>query len=459
MKKFTFFTIILILLLLSCTVSDLLAQTVIPGGYVSGIWTADGSPYLIQGDITVHSDSTLTIEPDVDVNFQGHYILTVNGELQAVGTEAGLISFVAADTVIGWKGITFFGTGIGQIEFATVQYVRSNEWGVSAIFIASTGHVTIAHSEIVNNTGYYGGGIWMEPSYGANFTISYCNISRNEAIWKGGGIYGGGVGTIEYCVISENYCTVGDYSGGAAYIYSPLNTVIFDHCTFSRNDGSIVDGIRLDSQSLMTIRNCIFEGHTNVAISASADSIVTYCDFYNNGVDIYPSPPGFGDLVEVNANGDSCDVFYNLFLDPMFADAENGDFHLQEDSPCIDAGNPESPCDPDSTICDMGALYYDQSVGIEDRFDLIPERITLSQNYPNPFNAFTLIKYKLPRQTQVAINIYDILGHKVNTLLNQQQQAGYHQVVWNAENFSSGMYFYKLQAGDYIETKKMMLLK
>ena len=241
MKKFVFLAIISMSLISSGFFSDISADTIIPGGSVSGTWTAAGSPYLIQGDITIHDDSTLNIEPGVEVNFQGHYIFTVNGEIQAIGTETDSISFFAANTVIGWKGISFLYPGTGRIEFSTVQYVRSNEYYVSAIFCGSSEHVTIAHCLIANNTGYNGGGIWLEPSYGANFTISHCVISHNEAGYsylnKGGGIYGGGTGIIEYCVISENICLGSENSGGAAYIYSPANIVIFDHCTISRNDG------------------------------------------------------------------------------------------------------------------------------------------------------------------------------------------------------------------------------
>jgi len=395
----------------------------------------------------------------VHVNFQGHYIFIVNGELQAVGTEADSICFFAADTVIGWKGISFGEPGIGQIAFATVQYVRSNEWGVSAIYCGTSGHMTIAHSEIKNNTGYYGGGIWLDPTWGANFTISHCNISHNEASQYGGGIYGGGTGIIEYCVISDNICLGGYNSGGAAYIYSPINIVIFDHCTFSRNDGVISDGIRLDPQSLMTCRNCIFEGHRTWAIFGSADSIVMYSDFYNQGFDINPPPPGFGDLVEINVNGDSCDIYGDIFFDPLFENPDNCDYHLLEDSPCIDAGNPDSPCDPDSTICDMGAFYYDQHIGIDDLLDVVPLSFNLSQNYPNPFNASTMINYELPQQSQVIINIYNILGRRVSIIQDGIKQPGYYQVAWQPSDLSSGIYFYKLQAGDYTEIKKMILLK
>jgi hypothetical protein len=89
----------------------------------------------------------------------------------------------------------------------------------------------------------------------------------------------------------------------------------------------------------------------------------------------------------------------------------------------------------------------------------MPERFILFQNYPNPFNASTVIRFDLPYQSHVIIDIYDILGSKVKALLDKQHPAGYHQVIWNAEDFASGIYFYKLQAGDYNETKKMMLVK
>jgi hypothetical protein len=89
----------------------------------------------------------------------------------------------------------------------------------------------------------------------------------------------------------------------------------------------------------------------------------------------------------------------------------------------------------------------------------LPAIYALNQNYPNPFNAGTVIRYELPQQSHVIIEIYDILGRKVTTLTDDLQPPGYHQVIWNAENVSSGVYFYKLQAGNYSETKKMTLVK
>lgn len=103
-------------------------------------------------------------------------------------------------------------------------------------------------------------------------------------------------------------------------------------------------------------------------------------------------------------------------------------------------------------------LSFFQTVVVEEPMGH-PSEFALSQNYPNPFNASTTIRYNLHKPSDATIDIYDILGRKVRTLVNGKQPAGYHQAVWNARDISSGMYFYKIQAGDYIETKKMVLLK
>jgi hypothetical protein len=92
-----------------------------------------------------------------------------------------------------------------------------------------------------------------------------------------------------------------------------------------------------------------------------------------------------------------------------------------------------------------------------------PGIFTLYQNYPNPFNPTTKIKYSIPVGTQHAVSVqlkvYDILGREVATLVNKQQQPGNYEVEFNASNFASGVYFYQLRAGNFISTKKMILLK
>jgi len=99
--------------------------------------------------------------------------------------------------------------------------------------------------------------------------------------------------------------------------------------------------------------------------------------------------------------------------------------------------------------------------GVEDelREDSLPISLSVNQNHPNPFNASTSIKYDLPSSCEVTIEIYDLLGRKIQTLSPGEQQPGLHSIAWKADGYSSGVYFYRIQAGEYIETKKMLLLK
>ncbi|MBK7631989.1 MAG: SBBP repeat-containing protein [Ignavibacteriales bacterium] len=112
------------------------------------------------------------------------------------------------------------------------------------------------------------------------------------------------------------------------------------------------------------------------------------------------------------------------------------------------------------TSVDFATIKYSQTpTGINQTEYSLPEKYSLHQNYPNPFNPSTVIKYQLPISSQVIIKVYDVLGKEVATLVNEEKPAGRYQVNWNASNLSSGIYFYKIQSGSFVETKKMILLK
>ena len=89
----------------------------------------------------------------------------------------------------------------------------------------------------------------------------------------------------------------------------------------------------------------------------------------------------------------------------------------------------------------------------------IPSAYRLYQNYPNPFNPSTNISYTIPELSRVKITLYNILGQEVKVLVNEEKPAGYYNIEFNAANLPSGVYFYQLVAGDFIQTKKMLLLK
>ena len=84
---------------------------------------------------------------------------------------------------------------------------------------------------------------------------------------------------------------------------------------------------------------------------------------------------------------------------------------------------------------------------------------SLSQNFPNPLNPETVIRYSIPKAEEVSLVVYNLIGEEVTHLIGETQQAGYYNVTWDASNVASGIYFYRLQAGDFVQTRKMILLK
>ncbi|MBT3961025.1 MAG: T9SS type A sorting domain-containing protein, partial [Candidatus Marinimicrobia bacterium] len=113
---------------------------------------------------------------------------------------------------------------------------------------------------------------------------------------------------------------------------------------------------------------------------------------------------------------------------------------------------------------DVWDIMIDISNTLAINENMIPDTYVLHQNYPNPFNPITMLRYDLPKDALVNITIYDMLGREVRTLVNTTQDAGFKSVIWNATNnqgmsVSSGVYIYSIEAGEFTQTKKMVLLK
>jgi subtilisin-like proprotein convertase family protein len=104
----------------------------------------------------------------------------------------------------------------------------------------------------------------------------------------------------------------------------------------------------------------------------------------------------------------------------------------------------------------VNITYYDP-IGITKT--QVPVKFSLSQNYPNPFNASTKISYEIPERGNVKLIIYDILSREVSVLANSEHKAGKYEAVWNADNYASGIYFYRIVYRDIIQSKKMALIK
>jgi len=103
-------------------------------------------------------------------------------------------------------------------------------------------------------------------------------------------------------------------------------------------------------------------------------------------------------------------------------------------------------------------LQFDSPTGIEE-INNLPQQFSLEQNYPNPFNPVTTISYSLPIKSQVELVVYNVLSESVTQLINEEKEAGKYNIEFNAAGLPSGVYFYQLRAGDFVDTKKMLLLK
>jgi hypothetical protein len=254
-------------------------------------------------------------------------------------------------------------------------------------------------------------------------------------------------------IIQHNYAYEG--GGGMGFGYGSrgiaINNTVYGNLAINGGGGLLC----YDSSDPI-LANCIFwcdSANSNPEIRVNNSSpIITYCDVQG----------GFEGQGNINA-------------DPSLRNPENDDFRLMAiacgnpyDSPCIDAGDPDIL---DSLLncswglgtirSDMGAYAGGDSaaVGIGQDTPTMPRRFSLFPNYPNPFNPTTTIEYDLPIVSDVTLVIFDILGRKVVTLVSGLQQPGRQRVVWNAAEYPSGIYFYRLKADDFVETKKMVLLK
>ncbi len=201
------------------------------------------------------------------------------------------------------------------------------------------------------------------------------NRTNYIGVGEGGGIYvEAGTVTIDHCLVAGNQ-SIGSRGGG---IDCDQGNAVITNCTIQGNTANFGAGIYLRS-STSTITNTIVEGSTGhgIYLSLSSGTSISYSDFYNNsaGHFVGTRPTGLGVISAVNAKGDSCDRYNNIYLAPQFADPIAMDFTLRSGSPCIDAGDPASPRDPDGTIADMGAFYYPQIV-------TIPLTVTLTPHNP-----------------------------------------------------------------------------
>lgn len=406
----------------------------------------------IQEGIDASTDGdTVLVQPGTyveNINFNGHNI--VLGSLFLTTGDTAYIpeTIIDGDSSGSVVRIENHEDSTSVITGFTIQngYINSMGGGIECRF----SNPRIVRNIIKENYALtHGGGISCS---GRNPIIMNNVIIRNNAGGNGCGIHCWNSNpVIANNLIVDNHAGAG---GGGIGCFMTSGPVIINN-TIARNladhGGGGIWGV-----DLAIIKNSIFWG--NVAPEGS--------QIYSQG--------GSSDISYSDIQG-GWEGEGNIDADPLFRDADNGDFHIMStacgdpyDSPCIDAGDPSIfdyllDCDwgLGGERSDMGA-YGGQAIRTDiggNHDPSVPMTFGLYQNYPNPFNATTTINYSLPESGEVAITIYNLLGQRVATLFEGNQQAGRHSLVWDATEFPSGVYFARLGAKEYSKSIKMMLLK
>ena len=221
----------------------------------------------------------------------------------------------------------------------------------------------------------------------------------------------------------------------------------------------------------MLIRNNILSNNAFCTIYVSPEVLAGSLTIDYNYFD------GFRNVANEKAG---TNAFYGI---SAFVDSVSNDYHLQLNSPCIDKGSPaqeyNDPSDPNkpgyalypalgTVRNDMGAYGGPGAASWTTLTAVkplpgdvvgLPRRHELLQNYPNPFNPSTTIRYGLPERSHVSLAVYNTLGQQVMLLVNGEIDAGYQEVTFNASNLPSGVYFYRLQGGNFVQTRKLCLVR
>jgi predicted GH43/DUF377 family glycosyl hydrolase len=322
----------------------------------------------------------------------------------------------------------------------------------------------ITHNVVNGSVDAYGAGIGC-GDISANVMIDSNYVAYNE-VRQGNG-WGGGISvfraslTIIKNIFFNNSVTYG-YGGNGGGIEIVKNSQAFIlNNTISANIATNGGGIYL-RDSDVTIVNTILWGDSSTAGHPEID-------WSGGSLSVsYSNIAGFwGGTGNIDVNP--------MIYDSVITAGDTTFCCLKINSPCVDSGDPNY-LDPEDPLNHgfalwpaMGTIHSDMGAhgGIEistgvignERKLGIPSEFTLYQNYPNPFNPTTTIQFDLPKNSEVILKVFNILGEEVAMLVSDRLSAGSYSYEWNASNLASGVYLYRLQAGDYFETKKMVVMR
>jgi hypothetical protein len=434
--------------------------------------------------MTISAGASVTLMDSAQFYFSTNCSLIVNGSLEALGSREDVMKFLptGAGGPGSWSGIVVKPGGRIKMKNA---YVKNATVGLT---------LDGASGDTVSNCMFYNSSrCGIKYLNNSNAIISYNNILQDDSVSGDTGIYMENINTGASWRVGLNYITGYDYGIYAKSCYTQIATNTIDQGVigiYVRNcpsylllgtnhlNGRFSTSYIYCKKSKVWIIECELKGTSNTAYGVIYDSTnggymqsTKIWDYDNYGVWVNRGslpPPNLGTNSE-NANNwfENCGSAYVYNSATQWLSAK------------YNYWNTVPPC-TSTTDCSSKfhrttyQPYLTEPPGYTPNFigegpakivaSDLPTEFRLSQNYPNPFNPATTLEYDLPGDCYVTIKIYNILGQTVATLVNEQKEAGRYKINWEGkdkagEKVSSGIYFYRINAGDFEETRKLLLIK
>ncbi len=400
-----------------------------------------GSLYLTTGDSS-YAGSTI-----IDGNSSGVVVEFSNNE----DSTSTITGFTIQNGHSGSGGGIICDNTSPNIFGNKIIYNNAENYG-GGIYAVNNAAPRIIYNSISNNiASIAGGGICNDE--GSSSYIFYNKIDLNTA-YQGAGILASGDGpTIEANWISENHALM--VAGGISA--DAPSTMIRYNCIVYNVSDTAAGGILCINNSPTIANNTLLGnkagwsggGIFNLAAQPNIINTILWADSANGIPDELTDSLGNPSVTYCCVQGGFAGIG-NIDDNPLFCDLESLDLQLAENSPCVGTGQGGADIGVYGVGCEATSI---------DNIIELPKALSLSQNYPNPFNASTIISYDLPEQAHVRLTIYDILGRQVAMPVDRMQGAGEYQVLWNADDYSTGIYFARVRYLDKSESIKMLMVK
>jgi hypothetical protein len=402
----------------------------VPSGKVSGTWE-DEDPYQVLGDITLESGDTLVIKPGVSIELATYTTFYVYGTLIMEGTAENYITLKINDGY-SYNGLNLIGE---ETSGSIFEYVSFANQGYFNFFDSSP---------ILKNLMFDDFSVWINIFRSSAPVFLHCVSTRYSLNTIVIGDYAAPV--FRNNIFENAGLNCSGHSAPVLEYNNFYNGYMFLRCyNYARPS--------LTGNIFLLAEYGIYVNHGN-----GLDHVM-YNSFFGLNVNgFYTGLPGFCELDTVNMNGDSCDYYFNITKHPRLIGPDSGDYRLQEISPCIDAGDPSSPLDPDSTIADIGAFYFDQLyISIES----VASETSKVNVFPNPSSGTVEFDINLPEKYDGMngfIHIFQVNGNRIRSYPVSHQDQQINRYRFNDLNCQAGAYLYQIEfGGEIISSGKLIL--